>query len=147
MKNRWFLLALRWGIGAMFIYAGAMKMISPQPFADSIDSFKILPNLCVSLFALCLPPFEVGVGALMLAGPFKRMASLGVLLLSGVFLVALSQALIRGLKVDCGCFGSSPEIYSSFKVWLALIRDIFLVVGAWWLYRRFFEETEPVEVR
>jgi uncharacterized membrane protein YphA (DoxX/SURF4 family) len=133
LNNRWLLLALRIGIGVMFIYAGTVKMFGPQLFADSIASFKLLPNAFISLLALGLPPFEIAAGALLLAGSRKRMAGLAILLLCSIFILALGQAAARGLEVDCGCFGSGPP--SLLKTWLAFSRDIFLGGIMWFIYR------------
>lgn len=137
LNGRWLILAVRLVIAIAFVYAGVIKICSPQPFADSIASFKLLPSMFISLLALGLPPFEIAAGGLLLAGPRKRVASLSILLLSLIFILALGQAVARGLEVDCGCFGSGPP--SRFKTWLALIRDLFVAGAAWMVYRREIE--------
>lgn len=128
----WLHLALRMGLGALFIYSGAMKMRSPLDFADSIASFSLLPNEVINVFALALPAFELLVGSLCLSGFHKRLAGFSILLALMVFFIALIQALLRGLLIDCGCFGS--QVPSTWTVWKSLGRDILLIGCALLVY-------------
>jgi uncharacterized membrane protein YphA (DoxX/SURF4 family) len=134
LANRWFLLLLRLVIGGAFLYAGYLKIREPQAFADSIASFKLLPSELINLMAMGLPPLEVILGVMLATGWRGRVASLGVLVLSIIFAFALGQALMRGLQVDCGCFGSGKP--STMKTFLALGRDILLIAASSWLWVR-----------
>ncbi len=128
---------LRLLIGGMFMYAGITKIQAPQAFADSIATFQLLPNSIIHLLALGLPPFEVMTGLLLVAGWQKRAAAFAILILTGVFALALGQALARGLKVDCGCFGSGPP--SVWKTWASLGRDVLMMAAVGLIYRRSYE--------
>lgn len=132
LTTRWLRLGLRLLLGGVFIYAGTLKIISPQPFADSIATFRLLPAPFIDLLALGLPIFEVVVGGLLLFGIRVRAAALGVLMMTGVFALALASALVRGLPVDCGCFGSGAA--SVTQSWVSLGRDLLLGAAAWVLY-------------
>jgi putative oxidoreductase len=127
-----FLLALNLILGGLFLYAGILKAQNPQAFSDNIFSFQILPNALVNGLALGLPPFEIITGGMLIVGWQRRTAALGLLVLTCIFTFALSQALARGLKVDCGCFGSGTP--SAVKNWLSLGRDILLIAMGAWLY-------------
>lgn len=133
LKNRWFLLLLRITIGGVLVYAGALKIGHPLEFADSIATFQVLPPQFISLVALGLPPFEIIVGGFLILGIFQRQASFALLGLLGVFVLFLVQAIIRGLQVDCGCFGSGQP--SAWSAWISLGRNVPLAMGSWWLYR------------
>ena len=111
-------------LAAVFLYAGWVKLFSPLDFADSIASFQLLPTGIIMTVALALPFFEIVLGLLMLFKCTARIASLGMCLLIGLFISALFWAQIRGLKVDCGCFGSGAP--STTKTWIDLARDLFL---------------------
>lgn len=50
-----------------------------------------------------------------------------------LLMVALVQALIRGLEVDCGCFGSGEP--SVWKTWLALGRDVVSLGMVAWIWK------------
>jgi putative oxidoreductase len=131
-NNRWFLLVLRLALGGVFLYAGATKVTNPQAFADSIATFQMLPPQLINIFALGLPPFEVLIGLMLVTGWNVRAASFAVAGLSVVFGVALGQALIRGLAVDCGCFGSGEP--STLKTWASFGRALLLLVISFWIF-------------
>ena len=128
------LVVLRWAVAGIFIYAGVEKILSPQNFADSIASFQLVPKALIHLVALGLPPFEVIMGVAVVVGIYRRPALLGINALTVVFIVALASAIVRGIPVDCGCFGSKEP--STAQAWVALLRDIPILAAAAWLYLR-----------
>jgi uncharacterized membrane protein YphA (DoxX/SURF4 family) len=134
INSSWLLLALRLMLAGIFIYAGCIKITNPLAFADSIATFKILPAESINLLALGLPPFEILIGIMLIVGSWKRDAALAILGLCIVFCLVLAQALIRGLAVDCGCFGSSTP--SVVKTWLTMGRDLVLTGIAGFVYYR-----------
>lgn len=134
LQARWFLLALRVGVAAIFLYAGITKIGDPQSFADSIATFQMLPPELNNLVALGIPVLEVILALMLLVGWKLRPAAFGILGLTVVFAIALTQALIRGLEVDCGCFGSGEP--AALKTWASLGRDLLLMVATAWIYWR-----------
>jgi hypothetical protein len=66
-----------------------------------------------------------------------------VLILCGVFALALGSALVRGLQVDCGCFGGGPP--TVWKTWLSLVRDLLLAAATLPLYRWTEGPADPPE--
>jgi len=133
LTNRWFLLSLRLALGAVFLYSGYAKLGTPLDFADSIATFQVLPPQLINIVTMVLPPFELLLGLMLIVGWKSRAAALAVALLSIVFGIALGQAILRGLSVDCGCFGSSEP--SIFKTWASFVRSLLLLGSASWLYR------------
>jgi len=133
-ENRWFLFGLRTVLGGVFLYAGTTKVINPQAFADSIATFKILPPQLINLVALGLPPFEILLGLMLISGWKVRAASLAIAGLGIVFGIALGQAILRGLSVDCGCFGSGEP--SALKTWSSFGRAFLIFAASFWFYRR-----------
>lgn len=128
---------LRATISGIFIYAGAVKMRDPHAFAESVASFRLLPQILISPAALTLPPLEILAGIAALAGRnLRRAGAFCLLALLIVFLAALASAQARGLTVDCGCFGADKfDVLSPSKnLWIAQARDVALAVAAWVLY-------------
>ncbi len=128
-----------WGLrvlaGLVFIYAGWLKTQAPQDFADSVAAFQLLPTRLNNLLALGLPPFELAVGSLLLTGWKTRVAAFCGLASCGIFLLALVSAIIRGLPVECGCFGNGPSsIIPALRLPLAIGRDILLGGGVALVY-------------
>ena len=118
----------------MFIYAGFEKLQDPLDFADIIAGFGILPGAFINQFALALPPFEIVCGLLLLWPPTRRVGALAIALLSVMFFAALMSALLRGLTLDCGCFGSGAP--SRPRMWIELGLNVVLVVGSLLIYLR-----------
>lgn len=130
--KRWVDLALRFILAAVFAYAGWIKLTDPLQFADAIASYEILPRALIVPLALGLPVFEILTSLLLLLGLQRQSAALGMTIVAAIFGIALFSALIRGLTIDCGCFGASTP--SRFKMWLDLGRDILLFFGAAFAY-------------
>lgn len=126
-------LALRCILGGIFVYAGCEKIGNPKAFADSIAAYQMLPPRAVLTVALGLPYYEIVAGGWLIIGWERRASALSIMLLSGIFLLALGQALARGLNIDCGCFGS--DVASRWQLLIAMGRDALLMAAAFILYR------------
>jgi putative oxidoreductase len=106
VRNRTVLLVFRIVLGGLFIYAGAVKIAAPLDFAQSVRNYRLAGQSLSFLAALILPWLEVLAGAFLVAGIWTRGAALVV---SGllVFFIALTVVtMLRGLDIDCGCFGA-----------------------------------------
>ncbi len=133
-KKKLGLVVMRILLGAMFVYSGAVKIMAPVAFADSIASFAMLPLPLINVFTLGLPPFEVIVGGMLLAGRGVRLAALCSMVMMVVFLIAITQGMLRGLDIDCGCFGDTGSLFSN--PWVIWVRDVILLWVSWWIYDR-----------
>ena len=133
-RRYYVVLAVSIAVAAVFIYAGIDKIRDPLQFADSIAAFAILPAVFINLLALGLPPFEIACGLLLLAPPTRRVGALALAVISVMFFTALLSALLRGLTLDCGCFGIGTP--SRPRMWVELGLDIVLFSGALFVYFR-----------
>jgi putative oxidoreductase len=133
-RRDYVVLAVSLALAAIFIYAGVDKIRDPLQFADSIAAFAILPAALINLLALSLPPFEVGCALLLLWSPTRRVGALAIAVTSLVFFTALLSALLRGLTIDCGCFGTGAP--SRPRMWLELGLDVVLAGGSLLIYLR-----------
>lgn len=100
---------LRLLLTGVFLWAGVAKLRGPHLFAADIAAFRLLPDGGVGsalVLAFYLPWLEV-LCAAGLWVPRWRTAALGIgtMLLAG-FTLALGSAWVRGLHLDCGCFGA-----------------------------------------
>lgn len=113
-------------LGGVFVAAGATKIADPGGLAASIRSYGLaLSEWFVSLSAHALPYLEVMLGLYLLVGLFTRASAWAASALMCVFLLALVQGAVRGLEIDCGCFGASAGGESN--LWLAAARDVGLL--------------------
>jgi uncharacterized membrane protein YphA (DoxX/SURF4 family) len=118
-------LLFRWFLGAIFVYAGLVKIADPLGFALALYNYHILPSWTINPLAICLPWVEVIIGAGLLAG---IMIPGGALVVSGmlaIFAVAIVVSLIRGLGIACGCFSTS--VAAEPITWLYVVRDLLLL--------------------
>lgn len=120
-------------IGALFIYAGIVKVIDPVEFARDIDNYKMLPWRVSVWLALFLPWLEIFSGLALITRVLYRGSVFLVTVLMTLFIVASIVAKARGLDVSCGCFGHASK-YLNFSWHLAL--DFVLLIGLVMLWRQ-----------
>ena len=99
-------------IGAVFIYAGAIKIFDPVQFAYDIDNYKILPWTLGVALAFYLPWVELLAGVALIVRRFYRGALSILLALTAIFIAATIGAKVRGLDITCGCFGHASQHWS-----------------------------------
>jgi uncharacterized membrane protein YphA (DoxX/SURF4 family) len=129
--KRYLLAAGRMIVGVAFVWAGVSKAADLRTFAEEIANYQILPASMVSWLAAVLPGIELFAGALLIVGYWVRPAALVTSGMLAVFIVALSQALARGINLRCGCFGGAD-----MATWGTVGRDVLLWIPAlaalWW---------------
>lgn len=119
------LLASRLALGAVFLYAAATKVPDMAAFAQDFANFRIVPARLVPYGASAVVGIEVVLGLALALGLAARAAALAAAGVLAVFVGALAQALLRGIDLRCGCFGSD-ELAS----WWTVGRDALLLVPA-----------------
>jgi len=113
-------------LGFLFIYASLEKILQPEEFAKQVGYYKALPFGLENLLAIVLPWTELIVGICLLAGLFVDGAALLSIIMMLVFILAISQAMLRGIDITCGCFKVSAD---SEKLGLhTILRDIIFLI-------------------
>ena len=97
----------RLALGGVFVYAGFLKAQDVHAFAGSVAAYQVLPYTLNYLVAATLPWLELLVGGLLLVNRHVRAAALVAGGLTAFFVVVLVSVLLRGLDIDCGCFGAA----------------------------------------
>jgi len=119
-------LILHFVFGAVFAYAGLLKVADPISFLDDVRSFDLLGDPWAAWVAMGLPWLEIFAGLAVMSG-FLR--SGGMLVLNGslvVFLIAITISWWRGIDIRCGCFGHS-DATSSYRD--LILRDLLLLLA------------------
>jgi uncharacterized membrane protein YphA (DoxX/SURF4 family) len=106
VRHKTALLVFRVVVGGLFVYAGAVKVLEPLDFAQNILNYRLVGQSLAFITALVLPWLEILAGAFLVAGVWKRGAALVVSGLLVFFIALTAVTMIRGLDVDCGCFGA-----------------------------------------
>ena len=127
-SNRYLLLSTRLVIGFIFIYAGAEKISDPESFAISISNYRLLPTITLNFLAVTLPWIEIVSGVLLLFGVSVKENSTIIFSMLMVFTLGIVISLLRGLSIDCGCFGKGTKI-GLFK----LGENLLMMVGSFLL--------------
>lgn len=123
-SNSYFLLIIRVVLAFVFIYAGVEKIADPESFSKAIYNYKLFPEFTINFFAITIPWLEIICGVLLLFGiEIKANASIFSFLLL-FFIVIILISLMRGLNIDCGCFGSSSPV-----AWNKIFENFFLLIG------------------
>lgn len=120
-------LLLRWGIAVVFLVAGTLKAADPEAFLQDIQAYRLVPYGMAFVTAFFLPWLEI-FAALCLV--LKRAYTGAVIMLIGtilVFTLALVFAWVRGLDINCGCFGHNAHNATAYP--LALLRNAGIFLG------------------
>jgi uncharacterized membrane protein YphA (DoxX/SURF4 family) len=119
-------------VGGAFLYAGAVKIIDPAAFTKDIGNYQMLPHNTINLLAITLPWIEVVAGILLVLGVWMRPSALVIGALLVVFVVAITQAMARGLDIECGCFGSTKGRRVGLTTLSADLVFLAMIAWLWW---------------
>ena len=125
---------LRLLIAALFLFAAITKLFDPGAFAQQIANYQLTPWPAAAVLSVFLPALELCVGICLLLGRWESGALVWLAVLLIIFSGALLSAIVRGLSIDCGCFGRSVE--NTGTLW-PLVRNLGLlaVTGFLWFSR------------
>jgi len=93
-------------LALILMAAGLLKLPDPTAFADGIWGFRLVPQILIAPLAAGIPLFEIATGLGLLAPRFRSAASLSACFLTAGLVLFYAWAVVRGLSVNCSCFGS-----------------------------------------
>ncbi len=115
---------VRFGLAALFIYAGVTKLLDPKAFARIVSAYGIVPEALLPVVAVGLPLLETVAGIGLLLDIRGSLAVISGML--GLFIFVLEFGILKNLDVDCGCFGTE-ELAQQGSLRQALYRDLALI--------------------
>ena len=118
-------------VGAVFVYAGFKKMAAPLEFADAIMALDVFPVSWSAVVAIWVIALELILGTMLIVNCCRKVSVMCSAILLLMFLFVLVQAMLRGLKVECGCFSAKND--SGLNELEALGRDCVLLGGLLWV--------------
>jgi putative oxidoreductase len=121
--------AARIGVAITFLVAAVPKVIDLEPFAIDIRNYQVFPEWSLHLLAAIVPMVEI-VGAVAIASGRERWVRSGAVvlgLLTAAFVALVASVIIRGIDLQCGCFGQD-ETASAVGV-PTLVRDVGLLAA------------------
>jgi uncharacterized membrane protein YphA (DoxX/SURF4 family) len=105
----WLSIVARLVVGVVWVTAGLLKLADPAQSVRAVRAYQILPEAVVPSVGYALPALEVAVGVLVIAGLGLRLVAVLSSLLLVAFIVGISSAWARGLRIECGCFGGGGD--------------------------------------
>lgn len=124
------LLVFRIIVGGLLLLAASQKIRAPKAFALSIDGFGIVPEGWIVTLAFFFVWQEIAAGTCLVLGIWSRAAAVISTGLLTIFLGALGWAVLKGLPIDCGCFG---DLFGGKVGIMSLVRNFVLISMAVWV--------------
>ena len=132
--SEWVGLVARLVLGVVLVVSGYLKVGSLESSAEAVRAFKILPYDLANLVGYVLPVLELAIGALLVLGLFTRIAGIAGALLMVAFLIGIVSVWVRGISIDCGCFGGGGVVAPEDTNYLwDVVRDVGLLLCGVWL--------------
>lgn len=127
----WIGLVARIYLGGFFVFAAVPKIMEPLAFATAISHYELLPSWTINGYALIVAWLELLVGIALVLGFRVRTSSAITGLLLVMFTCAVAVAVVKGLQIDCGCFGAQGGDEVS---WLKVLKNCGLIAMSLYLY-------------
>jgi uncharacterized membrane protein YphA (DoxX/SURF4 family) len=106
----WLATVARLVLAGVFLYAGASKVGDLAESGRAVGAYDLMPAATARAVGAALPFVELALGVLLLVGLATRLAAAVASGLLVVFIAGVSSAWIRGLSIDCGCFGGGGQL-------------------------------------
>ena len=116
-------------LGIVLIYDSIDKIVHPAEFAKAIGNYNVLPFGLENLLGIVLPILELLVGTCLVLGIMIDGAAIIAGCMMVVFIIALSQALFRGIDINCGCFKVTVENGGGHQVGIRRIIEDVIYLG------------------
>jgi len=137
MKNRflllqpWITFLFRLILGGVLLAAGGLKVGHLQKSAMAVRAYEVLPISVANVIGYSLPWIEVGLAIFLILGVFVKQSAMASGALMFIFIIGIAQAGLRGLSIDCGCFGGGGQVAAGQTKYLAeIFRDVGLLAIA-----------------
>ena len=129
----WITLLARLALGAILITAAWAKLVVPANSVVSVKAYRLFPDSIATAIGYGLPALELALALLLLAGFASRFVAIATVVLMVIFIGGIISVWVRGLSIDCGCFGGGGNIAASQTQYpQEILRDIgFIVLAAW----------------
>jgi uncharacterized membrane protein YphA (DoxX/SURF4 family) len=133
----WVSTAVRLLLAGVFLAAGGLKAVDPSSSVAAVRAYRLLPAALETLVGWGLPFVEIGLGLLLVLGAFTRVIAALAALVLAVFVAAVVSVAVRGLSIDCGCFGGGGSVAPGQTTYTGeIVRDVALLLAALWLVWR-----------
>jgi uncharacterized membrane protein YphA (DoxX/SURF4 family) len=125
-------------LGAVWIVAGALKVGDLSASGRAVVAYRLFPPSVATTIGSVLPFLEIALGVLLVLGLATRLCAVVSALLLVAYIIGIASVWARGLRIDCGCFGSGGDLAANAQptYFSETIRDIALLAVACFLAAR-----------
>jgi len=109
-SSGWAVVFARLVLGGVWLVAGLTKVGDLDASVRAVRAYRLLPEVPAQVVGTALPLAEILLGVLLVAGLFVRVSAVASAVLMAAFVVGIASAWARGLRIDCGCFGSGGQL-------------------------------------
>lgn len=106
----WITTVARIALAGILGYAGLIKISDTGAAVRAVRAYEILPEGLVQVWAFGQPFLEIAIALLLLVGLASRLTAVGAAVLLVIFIAGIVSVWVRGLSIDCGCFGGGGTI-------------------------------------
>lgn len=106
----WLGTAARLGLAAVWLAAGGSKVGDLDASGRAVNAYQLFPYDLAMVIGAALPFVEIALGLILLIGLATRLAAGISAALLVIFIAGIASAWVRGLSIDCGCFGSGGDL-------------------------------------
>ena len=132
----WFGLISRLVLGGILLVAGWLKAFEFDTAQMAVRAYQVLPISVANVVGVILPWAEIAMAILLILGVAIRPMAIATAALMLLFIAAITQAGLRGLSIDCGCFGGGGTVEPGQTKYLQEIaRDFIFFFLAAYLYK------------
>ena len=119
-------------LGIIWIWASINKIQDPAAFARAIDNYHFIPFGLENAIAIFLPWLELIIGIFLISGILVNGASFISSSLLFLFIILITQAILRGFNIDCGCGLKEGQLVG----WNKIVENIFLLATSYCVQTR-----------
>jgi len=127
----WLATLARLVLAGVLAAAGWLKLMDPDASVRAVAAYRLLPELPAKWVGLGLPLLELALALLLALGLGTRLAAAITAVLMVVFICGIASVWIRGIAIECGCFGGGGTVAANQTAYLTeILRDTGLLVLA-----------------
>lgn len=125
------LVLMRLILGCIFLYSGLEKVAHPYDFLGNVYDFELTGAGLSVVVAMVMPWLELLLAVSLLFNLFSGGALLGCALLGILFVGVQFSAIVRGLSVNCGCFGPDESKMVGMATFVRTCSIALMAMVAW----------------
>jgi putative oxidoreductase len=100
---------VRLTLAMTLLWAGSRKLFGVRTFAAAVAAYRLVPHRLAYPTAMAVIAFELVIGTALAVGAQRPAAAAASAILFLVFALAVIASLVRGLNIECHCYGSDED--------------------------------------